>query len=391
MNQYKQQIHEFIAAHKDEMIEKWKTLVNLEGYFDEQENVEKVAAYLKAEFESEGFECHIEPSPVKRAGVLVGILGKERKNAPVLFSGHMDTVHPTGCFGGPNPFKIENGKAYGPGVLDMKGGIIIALYVAKALNSIGFDERPIKIVFAGDEEGDHEGTDFANYMQQQAKGAICAFNMETGNVENNICVGRKTLYNVNATIHGVGGHSGNDFVKGANAVHEAVMKTYHMIPLTDLEKGSTVTTSILKGGDIVARIPDTCELAYDVRFASAAEGTRLKERIAEIMETTYTPGTSTEYEIVEANFPTYEDTEDVEKLLSFVNRIATDNGFPAFGSVKLGGASDAGNIQRAGIPVLCSCGVCGQYNHNLKEYAIVQSLFDRTEIWSLVVLALGQF
>ena len=77
--------------------------------------------------------------------------------------------------------------------------------------------------------------------------------------------------------------------------------------------------------------------------------------------------------------------------MSFVNRIATDNGFPAFGSVKLGGASDAGNIQRAGIPVLCSCGVCGQYNHNLKEYAIVQSLFDRTEIWSLVVLALGQF
>ena len=390
MNPYKSQIHDYIEAHREEMLEQWRTLVNLEGYFEEQENVEKVAAYLKTEFEKEGFECHIEPSPVKRAGVLVGILGKDRPNAPVLFSGHMDTVHPTGAFG-PSPFRIEDGKAFGPGVLDMKGGIIIALYVAKALNHIGFDERPIKIVFAGDEEGDHEGTDFANYMGAQAQGSICAFNMETGNIENRLCVGRKTLYNVNAKIKGIGGHSGNDFAKGANAVHEAVMKTYHMIPLTDMEAGSTVTTSVLQGGDIVARIPECCTLAYDVRYATAAEGARLKKSVAEIMETTYVPGTNTEYEIVEANFPPYEETEDVLRLLNFVNRVAAENGFPEFGSIKLGGASDAGNIQRAGVPVLCSCGVTGEYNHNAKEYAVVQSLFDRTELWTLAVLSLERF
>ena len=169
------------------------------------------------------------------------------------------------------------------------------------------------------------------------------------------------------------------------------MKTYHMIPLTDLNAGSTVTTSILKGGDIVARIPDFCEALYDVRYATAAEGARLKKCVTEIMETTYVPGTTSKYEIIEANFPPYEETEDVKRLLSFVNQVTEENGFPAFGSVKLGGASDAGNIQRAGVPVLCSCGVAGEHNHNLREYAIVQSLFDRTEIWALVVLALGQF
>ncbi len=390
MNKYKAEIHNYIEAHKAEMIEQWNTLVNLEGYFDEKENVEKVAAYLKNEFEKEGFECHIEPSPVQRAGVLTGILGKDRSGKPVLFSGHMDTVHPTGCFG-PEPFKIQDGKAYGPGVLDMKGGIVIALYVVKALNSIGYDERPIKIIFAGDEEGDHEGTDFANYMKEQSRGAICAFNMETGNPENRLCVGRKTLYNVNVKITGIGGHSGNDFAKGANAVHEAVMKTYHMIPLTDLEQGSTVTTSVMHGGDIVARIPETCSVAFDVRYASAAEGKRLKEAVTKIMETTYVPGTTTEYEIVEANFPPYEDTEDVWRLLEFVNSVAEENGFPRFGSIKFGGASDAGNIQQAGVPVLCSCGVAGEHNHNRKEYAIVQSLFDRTEFWALAVLSLNDF
>lgn len=390
MNQYKEQIQTYIETHKDEMIAKWKALVELEGYFDEKENVEKVSAYLKNEFESEGFACYIEPSPVERAGMLVGILGKDRLAAPVIFSGHMDTVHPTGCFG-PEAFIIKDGKAFGPGVLDMKGGIIVALYVVKALNSIGFDERPIKIIFAGDEEGDHEGTDFANYMKEQARGAICAFNMETGNPENRLCVGRKTLYNVHAKITGIGGHSGNDFIKGANAVHEAVMKTYDMIPLTDLDKGSTVTTSIIHGGDILARIPEACEVAYDVRFATAVEGARLKKCVTDIMEKTYVPGTVTDYNIFEAHFPPYEETEDVLRLLDFVNQVAEENELPKFGSVRLGGASDAGNIQLAGVPVLCSCGVMGEHNHNLKEYALVQSLFDRTLIWTLVVLALGRF
>lgn len=391
MKQYYNDIHAYVQSHKDDMIAIWRNLVNLEGYYEEKENVEKVADYLKALFEQEGFACHIEPSPVERAGVLVGILGEDRPNAPVIFSGHMDTVHPTGCFGTQKPFRIEDGRAFGPGVLDMKGGIVIALYVAKALNHIGFTERPIKIIFAGDEEGDHEGTDFANYMRQQAKGAVCAFNMETGNIENRLCVGRKTLYNVSLKVTGIGGHSGNDFSKGANAVHEAVAKTYHMMSLTDIEKESTVTTSILKGGDLNARIPDYCETTYDVRFATALEGKRLKKSITEIMETTYVPGTTSEFEIVAGNFMPFEETKDVQRLLTFVNNVVTEVGFPAFGSVKLGGASDAGNIQSAGIPVLCSCGVVGEYNHNLKEYAIVQSLFDRTEIWAQVTLSLGKF
>lgn len=390
MNQYYKDIHEYVESHKNEMIEVWRDLVNLEGYYEEKENVEKVANYLKTLLEREGFVCHIEPSPVNRAGTLVGILGESRPNAPVVFSGHMDTVHPTGCFGR-DPFRLEDGKAFGPGVLDMKGGIVVALYVAKALNYVGFTERPIKFIFAGDEEGDHDGTDFADYMRQEAMGAVCAFNMETGNVENRLCVGRKTLYNVNLKVTGIGGHSGNDFLKGANAVHEAAIKTYHMLSLTNIEKESTVTTSIMKGGDLNARIPDYCEATYDVRFATTVEGQRLKDNIERIMETTFVPGTTSDFEIITANFKPFEETENVKRLLAFVNEVATENGFPAFGSVKLGGASDAGNIQAAGVPVLCSCGVAGEYNHNAKEYAIVQSLFDRTEIWALVVLSLGKF
>ncbi len=80
----------------------------------------------------------------------------------------MDTVFETGTFG-ENPFKIIEGKAYGPGVLDMKGGIIISLYVIKALNKIGYKERPIKIVFSGDEEIGHKDSTGADVILREAK------------------------------------------------------------------------------------------------------------------------------------------------------------------------------------------------------------------------------
>ena len=141
MSKYFDQINAYIDSHKDEMIEKWKQLVNLEGRFDEKENVEKAQAWLRKEMEAAGFRCWTEPSRSDRCSVLLGILGEDRPGKPVVFGGHIDTVHPKGSFGGENPFYIEDGKAYGPGVLDMKGGIIIALYVAKALEELGYKDQ----------------------------------------------------------------------------------------------------------------------------------------------------------------------------------------------------------------------------------------------------------
>ncbi len=99
----------------------------------------------------------------------------------------MDTVFPTGTLGD-KPFRIEDDNAYGPGVLDMKGGIIIFLYVIKALNRINYKERPIKIIYSGDEEIGHKNSKGAEIILNEARGGICAFNMETGLVDNHLCL-----------------------------------------------------------------------------------------------------------------------------------------------------------------------------------------------------------
>lgn len=390
MNAYYDQICKYIDDHHDEMIEKWKTFVNLEGRYDEKENVEKAQAWFRAELEDAGFETYTVPSRPDRCSVLIAELGKDRPGKPIMFGGHLDTVHPKGAFGCENPFRIEDGKAYGPGVLDMKGGLIIALYVCKALQSIGFASNPLKMVVAGEEEGDHVGTDVDKLFTEESRGALFALNMETGHITNSLCVGRKTQYTFFATVHGKGGHAGNEFTKGHNALNEAVFKVTEMLKLVDLDRGTYVTPSVMHCGKNTSSIPDLCEFAVDVRISNAAEGERIKEAVDQIMKTSYVPGTTTDYELVTAKLREFEPNEKILGLWNEVNKVAEENGFEKFGKITLGGATDTGAIALADIPVLCSCGVVGEFNHNLKEYAIVDSMFSRAKIFTLLALDMAE-
>lgn len=387
MNQYYDQICAYIDAHRDEAIEKWKTLVNIEGHYDEKSNVERARDFVQKEFEAEGFRCHIQELMPERAGMLIGILGEDRPGKPIIFSGHLDTVHKTGSFGKENPFEIRDGKAYGPGVLDMKGGVILSLYVVKALNAIGYDSNPIKIVYTGEEESDHIGNDADKLFTKEATGALCAFNMETGHIENRLCIGRKTQYTVHATIHGLGGHAGNEFTKGHNAVHESILKCQKLMGLTDLDMGTTVTISIINcgGNTHSSSIPDLSEFKADIRVFTNEIGKEVLKKVDKIMHTTFVEGTTTEYEVEFAKLRPFDVNPQIQRLFDLLNRVAEDNGFPRFGSIRLGGASDAGAISEAGIPVLCSCGPMGEYNHNIREYAVVDSLFQRAKIYALAI------
>ena len=219
-----QQIQEYIDSNRENILEMFRTLVNLEGHYKEKENVEKARDYVQKLLEQEGFVCRTREVAEDRAGTLIGILGEDRPGKPILFSGHVDTVFYAGTFDGLNPFHVKDGKAYGPGVLDMKGGIIIALAAIQALNHIGFRECPIKVVFLGEEESDHEGSIGDQIVTEEARGCRFAFNMEVSRLNNSVSVARKGQHIFYMHVEGTGGHAGNDFWKGTNAINEAVLK-----------------------------------------------------------------------------------------------------------------------------------------------------------------------
>ncbi len=387
----RRQLFEFIENSREEMLAFWEDLVNHEGRYDEVAPLVDTANFLKRAFEKEGFKCQLADAGDGFAPVLTGVLGEDRPSRPVMFTGHYDTVFKKGTFGDA-PFKIEDGKAYGPGVLDMKGGIAISLFCAKALNYIGFDALPIKIAFAGDEEGDRTvaPNSTVQILSDYAKGVLFAFNMETGVADGGVCIGRKGSADYTVSVKGVASHPGNAFANGRNAIEETAHKIIEIQQLTPKDYGYTCSVDTIEGGVASNAIPDFCKIKIDTRANTQKDAAHIRESLEKICAKTYIDGTSTELTL-DGTFPPYETTDGVLALYEHIVYTAKKYSLDIPSKNHLGGASDASRIGAVGVPVLCSCGVPGAGNHTGSEYALVEGFFERTKLLCASILEADGF
>ena len=388
MKAYMCDIHQYIDGHREEMILFWKRLVNMQGGSREKEKVNRVMNFLKTSFEAEGLSCRLINSR-GNADVLVAVDGGNRPGKPVILGGHADTVFPDGSYP-ENPFRIENGFAYGPGVIDMKGGITVILYAIKALHHLGCRERPVKVILVGDEEIGHAGSISSQIMMDEAKGGLCAFNMEIGRPDNCLTTGRKGGVNCHITVHGVGGHVGNDFCKGRNVIAEMAYKIPLLQDLTRYEEGLVVSVDVIRGGTVSNAIPDYCKAELDIRYNKVSDMDDICQKVKEVCSRTFIEGTTTEVEFI-APIPAFEETESNHLLLDYINEVITENDFQPFGFVFVGGNSDASFLSMAGLPVVCSFGVVGTGAHTMEECAVVDSLFDRTKMVAAAIMELQRY
>ena len=381
------EIHDYVLAHQDEIIATWKDIVDTPSKVNQRDDLNACCDKLIALFEGIDFEVEKHDVGPVNGPAFSGILGKDRPGKPVMFSGHYDTVP----LAGDHPFRYdEEGHVRGLGSLDMKGGITIAYHICKMLNELGWAERPIKILFLGDEEKGHVDGTAVEVMQKLAPGALCDFNMETGLVSNAICVGRKGTIITNMTIHGIGAHSGNDFQSGRSAIAEAAHKIPMIEALTNLDKQTTVATTLIEGGTVMNSIPPICKLTVDSRIFRLDERERILAAMKEIAADTFIEGCSTEY-TCEEYMPPFEPNEKNHILAGFVSDISEELGWGKMDTVTLGGGSDASHITIAGVPTICSIGVRGQFNHTEKEYALKESIFERTELLANAVVRIDEF
>ena len=383
----KEHINAYVDSHKEEMLALWKEFVDTPSQARDRQAAHAFSLKLKAILEEMDFSCHLINVGETNAPAVMGIWGKERPGQPILFSGHYDTV----SLPGNHPFRIdEAGNARGLGCLDMKGGIVIAIYAVKALQSIGWEKRPIKFLFLGDEEKGHQGANTPEVIIEEATGSLCAFNMETGLVSNQICIGRKGGGVANFTVHGVGAHSGNDYLKGRNAIGEMAYKIQDLHQLTNLEKGTTVSVTMIQGGTVPNGIPPECKIDVDVRYEILSERSRVLDAFRTIAEKTYINGCTTEFEYNEYMAP-FETTEGGIKLADFLNQVSVSCGLGEMGQTRLGGGSDASYITMAGVPAVCSMGVRGEFNHTDREYAVVETLYSRAKLMANAVTMIEDF
>ena len=266
----------------------------------------------------------------------------------------------------------------------------MAIWIAKALTAAGWAERPLRFLFVGDEENGHQFGKTKEFLVAHGGGGVCAFNMETGLVSNAICTGRKGTGQAEVTVHGVAAHSGNNYTEGRSAITELTRKIAEMEALTDLSANTTVAVTTIQGGTVTNSIPPICSCIVDLRFGSPKERDRVLTALEEICAKQYVPDTTTELEIREF-MAAFDSSSGVQELADFVAETSRDYDFGDMGTVFLGGGSDAGFIQRAGTPVICSIGVRGQFNHSDREYALVESMFERAKLLATVVMRISEY
>ncbi len=378
-------IADYVDSHRDEMLSLWEEIVNMESGSQNKAGIDAVAERLQQVLAAEGAAAKIVEM-AKAGNMLVAEVGAGRSKPAVLFMGHMDTVFPLGTVA-KRPFTIRDGKAYGPGALDMKGGIVAAMYAIKALNAAGYDVRPLKVILAGDEEIAHANSNAAEVFLREAKGAAAALNCETGFVDDAIVTGRKGTAVFTLEVKGVGVHAGNEPENGRSAILEISHKVIDIQNLTNWELGTTFNVGVIEGGIVPNAVPGYAKIVVDVRYQDPALLPDIERQLAEVAAKQYVPDTSTTLTQTPGIAP-MQTTEGVQQLFEIVKKTYAEMGLGTPYGKYVGGGSDSAYSVIAGVPTVCAMGVKGGRNHSPEEFAIVDTLFERAKLMALCTLNL---
>ncbi|MBE6607213.1 MAG: M20 family metallopeptidase [Ruminococcaceae bacterium] len=354
-----------------EYINVWEDVCNIESPTDCKDGVDKVGNYFADLARAHGWEVEIFEHNI--AGNVVCItMNADSERAPICLSGHIDTVHPIGLFGSP-AVHIENGKIYGPGVLDCKGGVVASFLAMDALDRIGFKDRPVMLLLQSDEEKGSSISKQAtiNYICEKAKNALAFLNTEPAS-RGEATLQRKGIIRYRLTVHGISGHSAVCYENSANAILEAAHKIIELEKMKD-PAGLTCNCGVISGGTVANTVPNLCVFQADIRFANQSELEKAKETVASIAANSTVKGCTCEVEQISFR-PAMEKSEKNYRLLDRLNEINRKVGLEERVARSSNGGSDAAYATVYGIPCVDNLGTRGGKIHSPQEYAHLDSL-----------------
>lgn len=360
----------------------WEDICNIETISNDKEALDGLVDFVQEFALAEGFA--VKRTPFEKCGDFLTVDMNGGAEKGYMFLAHMDTVHVKGKFGYP-PVKIEGNKMIGPGVIDCKGGIAIALLVMKSLKELGYDKH-LRLILTSDEEISNSlgGEEEIEFIRDAASGFQGAFNCEVGR-DGEVVVSRKGILRVRIHITGKPSHSGIDYFAGVSAVREAA---YKLIELeTKSEEGATTyNCGIIQGGDIINIVPAKCTMSVDVRVNSVEDMDAAYEVIKKVTEKSYVEGSKAVLEIISKRLPMMR-TKETNELFEKLRQVSLANGLGDLIPIESGGGSDSAYTQLAGVPSVCAVGTCGDYCHTVNEYAEIDSLVKRAKLLAATIIS----
>lgn len=384
MTQLENALH-YLDQYHDEMLFLWETLVKMESPSADPAAIDLLASHLDTYCRALGMET--EKLRPEGAGACLAAWTAPQALPPVLLLGHMDTVHPIGSFPD-GPWRVEGDTVYGPGVHDCKGGLVIALYVIRALQHAGYDRRQLKLVTVSDEETGHSLSRMAavDFLESHAKGCGAAFTFESGLPDGTLVTRRKGGGVIRLDVEGIASHCGTAPEKGASAIREAARKIVAIEDLTDFDH-VTFNCGKISGGTSVNTIPAACGVDICIRFHSNQERDAAMEKVRAICNKVETPNTRCTLGPL-MGFHAMEELPRTAELVKVYGDASEALGLGRPGTVGTAGCSDSAYTTSMGIPTLCAVGVLGEGQHSPNEHASISSLLSQAKRLTAAILAL---
>ena len=373
---------DFCDARREWLIETLQELVRLESPTTDPAAADRCGARLAEHLrEMEGRVERI-PSPTSGAH-LRAVFGAGPPAPQILLLGHFDTVWPVGQIER-MPLREADGRLYGPGIYDMKGGIVMGMLAVRALAAAGrLRDRGVAMLWTADEERGSPSS--RGLVEESARGRRAVFVLEPALPDGAVKTARKGCGEFELHVTGVAAHAGIDPTRGASAIDELAVQIGRIGALRDHARGLTLNVGCIEGGERPNVVAERARAVVDARAATMADARRLEERMAALRPV----HDRTRLE-VRGGFsrPPFERTPEVVRLYETARTLAAEMGH-ALPEGATGGGSDGNFTGALGVPTLDGLGAVGDGAHALDEHVVIGDLTWRAALLAGLVVHAG--
>jgi glutamate carboxypeptidase len=379
----------FLRSRRPAMLRLLKRFVLCESPTDSKPAVDRFGGIVAAEWKRRG--AKIEFFQQKRAGNHVRVAwpsnlarrnGLSARAGQILVLGHLDTVYELGMIK-KMPFRVTRDRAFGPGIFDMKGGLVIALFAAEALaRAKWLPRRRIVFLWTSDEETGSQSS--RAVIEREAQRSMAVLVLEPANGPNGkLKTRRKAVGTADLIITGRAAHAGLNPSAGVNAVHELALQAACLMRLNDPRRGITVNPTISQGGTRSNVIPAEARLTIDLRAETIGDMRRIERKLKSLRP--ILPGARV---AVQGGFsrPPLERRASAE-LFSHAQKLAHQLGF-SVDECLAGGGSDGNFTAALGVRTLDGLGAVGAAAHSPDEQVITSALADRAALLASLLATL---
>jgi glutamate carboxypeptidase len=355
------------------MLEFLRRSVEIESPSNWKPGLDRLAHFLAGEFRQRGGKVQLMEHPAAGSAVLAEFWVSKRKQKPILLLGHLDTVWELGTLA-QMPFRVRGGRAFGPGILDMKSGIVIGLWAIRALQALGISPAgPIHFFLNSDEEV--SSIAFRKEILAAARRARAVLVLEPAAAGGALKTARKGVGEFKITVHGRSAHAGVSPVAGVNAIMELARQLFTIQAMARLRQGLTINVGRIEGGSRPNVVPERATAWIDVRIPRLRDRAIIEEKIRGLRP--FDSGTQLEIE-GGINRPPME-REMAAALFRKARAVGRAMGMDLT-EASTGGGSDGNFTAALGVPTLDGLGAVGDGAHARHEHILISELPRRTAL-----------